>query len=32
MGLNVLLEHVFTNYKGRAEVETVIENILRFAQ
>jgi hypothetical protein len=29
--INVLLEHVFTNYKGRAEVDHVIEQILNFA-
>jgi hypothetical protein len=29
--INVLLEHVFTNYKGRAEIDRIIEELLRFA-
>jgi hypothetical protein len=28
--IDVLLEHVFINYKGRAEVDAVIEKIVRF--
>jgi hypothetical protein len=29
--MNVLLDKVFNNYKGRAEVDSIIEQILRFA-
>lgn len=28
--LDVLLEHVFINYKGRAEVDEIVEKIMRF--
>jgi hypothetical protein len=29
--MNVLLDKVFSNYKGRAEVDSIIEQIMRFA-